>query len=146
MAWAIAEHSGTDDEAAIVGINMEGPFISPGKVGAQNPSYVRGATMEEFERWQEAANEDDLSASSDDMSQLLDMVFSPDDNILIGGDEPATFNTEGEDMLGEALPPRSYHRNLEELDELLGSVGNFGFSLKHADDEEDSDDSDKDEE
>ena len=90
--------------------------------------------------------EDDLSASSDDMSQLLDMVFSPDDNILIGGDEPATFNTEGEDMLGEALPPRSYHRNLEELDELLGSVGNFGFSLKHADDEEDSDDSDVDEE
>ena len=86
--------------------------------------------------------EDDLSASSDDMSQLLDMVFSPDDNILIGGDEPATFNTECEDMLGEALPPRSYHRNLEELDELLGSVGNFGFSLKHADDEEDSDDSD----
>ena len=90
--------------------------------------------------------EDDLSASSDDMSQLLDMVFSPDDNILIGGDEPATFNTEGEDMLGEALPPRSYHRNLEELDELLGSVGNFGFSLKHADDEEDSDESDEDEE
>ena len=90
--------------------------------------------------------EDDLSASSDDMSQLLDMVFSPDDNILIGGDEPATFNTDGEDMLGEALPPRSYHRNLEELDELLGSVGNFGFSLKHADDEEDSDDSDEDEE
>ncbi len=90
--------------------------------------------------------EDDLSASSDDMSQLLDMVFSPDDNILIGGDEPATFNTEGEDMLGEALPPRSYHRNLEELDELLGSVGNFGFSLKHADDEDDSDEDDKDEE
>ncbi|WP_297153677.1 DNA-directed RNA polymerase subunit beta' [uncultured Ellagibacter sp.] len=90
--------------------------------------------------------EDDLSASSDDMSQLLDMVFSPDDNILIGGDEPATFNTEGEDMLGEALPPRSYHRNLEELDELLGSVGNFGFSLKHADDEDDLDDSDEDEE
>ena len=88
--------------------------------------------------------EDDLSASSDDMSQLLDMVFSPDDNILIGGDEPATFNTEGEDMLGEALPPRSYHRNLEELDELLGSVGNFGFSLKHADDEDNSDDSDED--
>ena len=51
--------------------------------------------------------EDVLSATSDDMSQLLDMVFSPDDNILIGGDEPPTFNTEGEDMLGEALPPRS---------------------------------------
>ncbi len=73
--------------------------------------------------------EDDLSASNDDMSQLLDMVFSPDDTILIGGDEPPTFNTEGEDMLGEALPPRSYQRNLEELDALLGSVGAAGFGL-----------------
>ena len=73
--------------------------------------------------------EDDLSASNDDMSQLLDMVFSPDDTILIGGDEPQTFNTEGEDMLGEALPPRSYQRNLEELDALLGSVGAAGFGI-----------------
>ena len=81
--------------------------------------------------------EDDLSASSDDMSQLLDMVFSPDDTILIGGDEPATFNTEGEDMLGEALPPRSYHRNLEELDELLGN-GALGFGLTSRKDEEES--------
>ena len=50
-AGAYAYHGG----AHLVGINMEGPFISPGKVGAQNPSYVRGATMGEFERWQEAA-------------------------------------------------------------------------------------------
>ena len=81
--------------------------------------------------------EDDLSASSDDMSQLLDMVFSPDDTILIGGDEPPTFNTEGEDMLGEALPPRSYHRNLEELDELLGN-GALGFGFTSREQEEDS--------
>ncbi len=80
--------------------------------------------------------EDDLSATSDDMSQLLDMVFSPDDTILIGGDEPATFDTSGEDMLGEALPPRSYQRNLEELDALLGSVGSFGFGLTSKEDEE----------
>ncbi len=71
--------------------------------------------------------EDDLSASNDDMSQLLDMVFSPDDTILIGGDAPATFNTEGEEMLGEALPPRSYHRDLSELDALLGGLGDLGF-------------------
>ena len=58
--------------------------------------------------------EDDLAATNDDMSQLLDMVFSPDDTILIGGDEPPTFDTSGEDMLGEALPPRSYQRNLED--------------------------------
>lgn len=50
------------------------------------------------------------------MSQLLDMVFSPDDTVLIGGDKPATFTNDGEDMLGEALPPRSYQRNLDELE------------------------------
>ena len=84
--------------------------------------------------------EDDLNATSDDMSQLLDMVFSPDDNILIGGDEPPTFNTEGEDMLGEALPPRSYQRNLEELDALLGSLDSFGFGVTSKEGEERSND------
>ncbi len=84
--------------------------------------------------------EDDLTATSDDMSQLLDMVFSPDDTVLIGGDEPATFSTEGEDMLGEALPPRSYQRNLEELDALLGSVGSYGFGLTTAEEEKASND------
>ena len=28
-------------ESALVGINMEGPFISHGKIGAQNPAYVQ---------------------------------------------------------------------------------------------------------
>ena len=82
--------------------------------------------------------EDDLTASRDDMSQLLDMVFSPDDTVLIGGDHPATFNTEGEDMLGEALPPRSYQRNLEELDALLGSA-DLGFNLTGSEEEASSD-------
>ncbi len=80
--------------------------------------------------------EDDYTSAGDDMSQLLDMVFSPDDTILIGGDKPATFNTEGEDMLGEALPPRSYQRNLEELDALLGSVGASGFGITQDEDKE----------
>lgn len=52
---SIAAHEPSPDEAAIAGINMEGPFIAPGKVGAQNPAYVRGATAAEFKRWQTAA-------------------------------------------------------------------------------------------
>ena len=36
-----AEHTDASDAAALVGINMEGPFISPEKVGAQNPATVR---------------------------------------------------------------------------------------------------------
>ncbi len=72
--------------------------------------------------------EDDLNATSDDMSQLLDMVFSPDETIMIGGDTPSYNIDEGE-MIGESLPARSYHRNLDELDELLGSMGNLGFGV-----------------
>ena len=86
--------------------------------------------------------EDDLAASNDDMSQLLDMVFSPDDTVLIGGDSPATFNTEGEEMLGEALPPRSYHRDLSELDALLGGLGDLGFGETSEKHEAESDEDD----
>lgn len=39
--------------ADLVGINMEGPFISPKKVGAQNPKYVQGADVGMFRRLQE---------------------------------------------------------------------------------------------
>ena len=86
--------------------------------------------------------EDDLTATSDDMSQLLDMVFSPDDTILIGGSETPSYNLHNEEMLGEALPPPSYQRNLEELDALLGSVGNFGFGVMSPSPSDDEDDED----
>lgn len=36
VSFAPAPH-----ESALVGINMEGPFISHGKIGAQNPAYVQ---------------------------------------------------------------------------------------------------------
>ena len=38
--------------ADLVGINMEGPFISPKKVGAQNPEYVQRTDIEMFRRLQ----------------------------------------------------------------------------------------------
>ncbi len=50
-----AEHADADDAAALVGINMEGPFISPEKVGAQNPAYVQRCDAEMFRRLQKAA-------------------------------------------------------------------------------------------
>ena len=54
-AQAAAAYEPAANEAALVGINMEGPFISPSKVGAQNPEYVRNPGVEEFGRLQEAA-------------------------------------------------------------------------------------------
>ena len=55
-AQAAAAYAPAADEAALVGINMEGPFISPSKVGAQNPDYVRNPSADEFRRLQEAAD------------------------------------------------------------------------------------------
>ena len=42
---------------AIPALHIEGPFISPreGARGVHNPLYIRSADIQEFERWQEAA-------------------------------------------------------------------------------------------
>ncbi len=50
---AAAGYEPADDEADLVGINLEGPFISPSKVGAQNPEHVRAADADEFKKLQE---------------------------------------------------------------------------------------------
>lgn len=52
---AAAAFAPTDDEAALVGVNMEGPFISPDKIGAQNPAYVQVPDAAMLRRLQEAA-------------------------------------------------------------------------------------------
>lgn len=54
-ARAAAAFEPAEHEADLVGINMEGPFISPSKVGAQNPDYVRNPGVEEFRRLQKEA-------------------------------------------------------------------------------------------
>lgn len=54
-AKSAAEYEPAVNESDLVGINMEGPFISPSKVGAQNPNYVRTAQVDEFRRLQEAS-------------------------------------------------------------------------------------------
>ncbi len=52
---AVAAHQDGLGQAALLGINMEGPYLSPNKVGAQNPAYVRKADLEEFHRLQKAS-------------------------------------------------------------------------------------------
>ena len=45
-----------DEGASLVGINMEGPFISMEKKGAQNGEYIHKPDADMFERLQTAAN------------------------------------------------------------------------------------------
>ncbi|MEG0072543.1 MAG: N-acetylglucosamine-6-phosphate deacetylase [Raoultibacter sp.] len=52
---AAAVHVDAPDAAALVGINMEGPFISSDKIGAQNPAYVQVPDTALFRRLQASA-------------------------------------------------------------------------------------------
>ncbi len=54
---AAAEYkaAGHTEGAELVGINMEGPFISLGKKGAQNPDYIARADAEMLRRLQNAS-------------------------------------------------------------------------------------------
>jgi len=54
IAEAAAAHINSKG-ADLVGIHMEGPFISPNKVGAQNPAYVQKPDVDMFMRLQEKA-------------------------------------------------------------------------------------------
>lgn len=45
-----ATYQNLPDGADLVGINMEGPFVSHNKVGAQNPEYVHAPSAEFFRR------------------------------------------------------------------------------------------------
>lgn len=54
-ARVAAEYTPALCESDLIGINMEGPFISPDKVGAQNPEYVRAADIDEFRCLQKAS-------------------------------------------------------------------------------------------
>jgi N-acetylglucosamine-6-phosphate deacetylase len=49
-AFAVAAEPGAG-EAAIAGVNLEGPYLSPAKAGAQDPASLRAASVEEVEFW-----------------------------------------------------------------------------------------------
>lgn len=55
IARIAAAFEPAEDEASLVGINMEGPFISPDKIGAQNPTYVQRCDAGMLRRVQEEA-------------------------------------------------------------------------------------------
>lgn len=52
-AKVAAEYKGSG--ADLVGLHLEGPFLSPNKVGAQNPDYLQLPKAETVLRWQELA-------------------------------------------------------------------------------------------
>ncbi len=52
----VANFKESDDEAEILGIHLEGPFIHPLKAGAQPKEYIIEPSIEQFDIWQKYAN------------------------------------------------------------------------------------------
>ncbi|WP_105993942.1 N-acetylglucosamine-6-phosphate deacetylase [Staphylococcus simulans] len=51
-----ADQQNGHDAAEIVGIHLEGPFISEHKIGAQNPAYVQRPSVEKLKHFQDTAH------------------------------------------------------------------------------------------
>lgn len=77
------DYQNKDDGAELVGINMEGPFVSPKKVGAQNPKYVRAPDVDFFRRCQKASgNKIKLMAIAPEEPNALETIAALKDEVL----------------------------------------------------------------
>lgn len=70
--------------ASLVGINMEGPFVSSDKLGAQNPAYVMKPDAEFFRQVQAlSGNKIKMLAIAPDTENALEFIAELKDEVLL---------------------------------------------------------------
>jgi N-acetylglucosamine-6-phosphate deacetylase len=76
--------AGGSKGAAVVGIYLEGPFISPNKLGAQNPNFVRAPDAALFRRLQKASGGlVKVLTVAPEMDGALDVIAELKDEVVI---------------------------------------------------------------
>ncbi len=76
--------------------------------------------------------EDEEDAEEPDASQLLEMLFSPEDAMYMGGDVPQSYSADPDDVENELIGGPAQRRassDDEMLEELLGGLSESGFGV-----------------
>ena len=71
--------------------------------------------------------DEDEEEEEPNASELLEMLFSPEDAMYMGGDVPKTYSADPDDLIGGPSQRRASSDD-EMLDELLGGLSDSGFS------------------
>ncbi|MFE4353310.1 N-acetylglucosamine-6-phosphate deacetylase [Peribacillus butanolivorans] len=97
----------TQNHAEIVGIHLEGPFISPARKGAQPEEYIVDPDVPLFKRWQEIAqNQIKLVTLAPEQQNGLDLAAHLKETGVVAsiGHSDATY-----DQIGEAISAGTTH-------------------------------------
>jgi DNA-directed RNA polymerase subunit beta' len=113
-----------------VGIEMVGELIGKTEEELLRIEGIGSKAIEELKAGLEERGllyilESPKEEEEPDVSKLLEMVFSPEDNdLFMSGEVPLTYSVDpDDDLMGGALPMRAGRNDVGELDELLGQIG-----------------------
>jgi DNA-directed RNA polymerase subunit beta' len=114
------------------GIEMVGDLIGKTEEDLLRIEGIGAKAMEELKAGLEERDLlyilDPLPTDENDVSQLLEMVFSPDEqDLFMGGEVPMSYSVGPDEDEGK-LVVRPTVNDPEELDELLGHINEMGFS------------------
>jgi DNA-directed RNA polymerase subunit beta' len=115
-----------------VGIEMVSDLIGKTEEELLRIEGIGGKAIEELKAGLEERDllyilEEPQEEEDPDVSKLLEMVFSPEDNdLFMGGEVPLTYSVDpDDDIMGTTLQMRASQDDVNELDELLGQI-DFG--------------------
>lgn len=114
----MASAKGAAPGADLVGINLEGPFISPAKKGAQNEDYIKNPDLEMFARLQALApGLARLITVAPELPGAMDFISAVKDQIIVSlGHSTANYATASE----------AFSKGARHVTHLLDAMSPFG--------------------
>ena len=127
-----------------VGIETVGDLVGKSEEDLLRIDGIGAKAIEELRDGLEAHDllyilEDSKGGDEPDASQLLEMLFSPDDAMYMGGDVPKTYSADPDELIGAPALHRASSDD-EMLEEMLGGLSESGFTLTDEESESESND------